>query len=226
MNFATASRARAALGGVIAWSLVVAAGCSRITSPEELSVALADVRQELRTEMQAGDRKVAADLGARVDGLDARLTAVANELDQLSDEFDVTVERFESAVRFNAPVFFGFDEATIRDEDRAVLDRFASVIKTHYPNVLITVEGFTDPAGTAAYNRKLGMQRAEAVIEYLATQAAMDQASLRAVSYGEETQRLMDNERGPVSGQRNRRVVFVIEGEGAAMTTTTMTSGS
>jgi peptidoglycan-associated lipoprotein len=225
MNVATGSKARLALAGVIAWSLVGVAGCARV-KPEELSVELAKLRQEMRTEMQEGDRRVASELGARVDGLDARLTAVANELDQLSQEFDVTVERLESAIRFNAPVYFAFDQSAIRDEDRPVLDRFASAIKTHYPNVLITVEGFTDPSGSAAYNRKLGMQRAEAVIEYLATQAAMDQASLRAVSYGEDTQRLMDNERGPANGQRNRRVVFVIEGEGAIMTTTTMTGGS
>src|SRR5687767_3622258 len=100
MNVATASRSRIALAGVIAWSLVGVAGCKRV-KPEEMSVALADLRQELRTEIQAGDRRVAADLGTRVDGLDARLTTLANELDQLSQEFDVTVERMESAIRFN-----------------------------------------------------------------------------------------------------------------------------
>ena len=224
MNLPTTSKARVALGGVIAWSLVAAAGCHRV-KPEEMSAALADLRQELRTEIQAGDRKVATDLGTRVDGLDARLNTVATELDQLSNEFDVTVERMSNAIRFNAPVFFAFDEATIDGADQPVLNRFAEVIKNNYPNVLITAEGFTDPAGSASYNRTLGMKRAEAVIEYLMAQG-LDQAHLRAVSYGEETQRLMDRERGPgEQGQPNRRVVLVIEGEAAAMTTTTMETG-
>jgi peptidoglycan-associated lipoprotein len=226
MDVAT-SRAPRALVRILTLSAVAltAAACSRV-KPEELSAELAQLRSEMRAEIEGGDRKVATDLGARVDGVDARLNALATELDQLSDEFDVTVERMESAIRFNAPVFFDFAEATIRETDRPVLDRFAAVIKEHYPNVLITAEGFTDPAGSRAYNEALGKKRAEAVIEYL-NAGGIVKEQLRAVSYGEETQRLMDAERGPGTvGERNRRVVLVIEGTEAAITTTTSTDGA
>ena len=51
-------------------------------------------------------------------------------------------------------------------------------------------------------------------MSYLASEGGLDQAQLRAVSYGEETQRLMDDKRGPgETGVRNRRVTFVIEGK-------------
>jgi peptidoglycan-associated lipoprotein len=227
MNVVAASNSRAVLARLLALSAVALVGCARV-KPEELSVELAKLREEMRTEIQNGDQKVATDLGARVDGLDARLTTLANELDELSREFDVTVERMDQALRFNAPVFFTFDDATIREADQPVLDRFAAVIKSHYPEVLITAEGFTDRAGSAAYNLTLGMRRAEAVIGYLASQG-LSQDRLRAVTYGEETERLMDADRGPgEAGHRNRRVVLVIEGTGApaATTTTTETDGA
>jgi len=202
-----------ALLGTCALAVVATTGCARV-KPEELSAELARLRQEMRTEYQQGDQEVTQTLGTRIDGLDTRLDAVADELDQLSETFDVTVERLEGAIRFNAPVFFTFDDATIRPEDRAVLDRFADVIKTHYPEVAITAEGFTDPSGSAEYNKILGKRRADAVVGYLASEGGLDQAQLRAVSYGEETQRLMDEQRGPgETGIRNRRVVLVIEGQ-------------
>src|SRR5690606_10807706 len=121
------SKARNALAGACA--MVLAAGCARV-KPEELSAELTRLREEMRNEYQQGDERVVTDLGGRLAGLDARLDAVANELDRLSETFDVTVQRLEGAIRFNAPVYFAFDDATIREEDRPVLDQFASVIKS------------------------------------------------------------------------------------------------
>jgi peptidoglycan-associated lipoprotein len=209
MRFVQVSQARSVL---CASAVLMLGGCAHV-KPEQMQSELAKVRAELRSEYQQGDQKLAADLGGRMDALDARLSRVASDLDQLSGEFDVTVERLENAVRFQAPVFFGFDEATIRAEDQAVLDRFAAVIKSSYPGVSITAEGFTDASGSAAYNRKLGKRRADAVVDYLSAQGGLDANQLRAVGYGEDTQRMMDAQRGPGSaGLRNRRVVLVIEG--------------
>lgn len=208
--------------GVLACAAALA-GCHRV-KPEELSMELAKVRQEMRTEMQQGDQKVSTDLNARVDGVEQRLNTLASQLTQLNDSFDITVTRFNDAIRFEAPVFFEFADATVRPDDHAVLDRFADVIKGHYPDVLITAEGFTDRAGGTGYNKKLGMKRAEAVIDYLSTQG-INKDQLRAVSYGEEKARLMDAQWGPgETGLRNRRVVLVIEGKDIAATTTTTTT--
>ena len=72
-------------------------------------------------------------------------------------------------MKFNVPVHFEFSKSELREPDRPVLDRFAAVVKEYYPGAIVTVEGFTDPAGSAAYNRKLGQRRADAVKEYLAS---------------------------------------------------------
>ncbi|MBI4519682.1 MAG: OmpA family protein [Gemmatimonadetes bacterium] len=188
-------------------------GCAHV-SADDLDLELARVREELRQEFRGADRQVAEDLGTRMSRLESRLESVANDLERLRGDFAVTVERLEAAVRFHVPVYFAFDDATIREDDRPVLDRFAAVVGEHYSDLTITAEGFADPAGTAEYNLDLGNRRAAAVVGYLASRPGVDPSRLRAVSYGEDPTRLLDPTAwGP--GERalmNRRVVLVIEG--------------
>lgn len=180
----------------------------------------------LRADIEAGDEEVSQRLGARIDGLDARTSALESqmrtletELRALEDEFDVTVERMEMALRFNTPIHFGFDESDLMPEHRPLLERFASVVQEHYPGVILTVEGFTDPAGSEAYNKRLGQKRADAVRDWFVAQGSMMEDRVRAVSYGENTDRLVRaGAQGPGNEARlNRRVVVVIEHSDAAM---------
>ena len=109
------------------------------------------------------------------------------------------------------PVFFAFDESAIRDGDRPALDKFATVIREHHPNVLVTVEGFTDPAGDADYNQWLGQQRANAVRDYLVQQGRLNADNVRAVSYGEASNRQVTPGAWGDDGLANRRITLVIE---------------
>jgi peptidoglycan-associated lipoprotein len=116
----------------------------------------------------------------------------------------------ENGIKFAFPVHFGFNETTVRDADRAALDRFAGVVKQYYASSNVTVEGFADPAGSASYNKRLSLKRAESVRNYLQGQG-LDSQSLKAVGYG-ETRLVTPNAWGEQSGaELNRRVVFVIE---------------
>lgn len=191
-------------------------GCSYIKR-QEFDDRLAAMQGELRSEMSEGDEMVSNTLGERMDGFESRLSSLENELQALEREFDATVERLETAIRFNMPVYFGFDEDEIRAQDRGVLDRFAQVVKEYYPVSLVTVEGFTDPSGSAAYNKRLGMRRAESVKSYLVQANGLTPDLLRTVSYGEEVARqIRQGQRGPGNeGWENRRVVLVIDHGGA-----------
>src|SRR3546814_3265672 len=80
-------------------------------------------------------------------------------------------------------------DLTLREQDKPFLNEFASVIREHHPNVLVTVEGFADPAGSAAYNKRLGQRRAEAVREQLVQAGGLRADKVRAVSYGEDANR-------------------------------------
>jgi peptidoglycan-associated lipoprotein len=169
----------------------------------------------LRQEMQAQDEALANRMQEMDGRLSGRLAALEQALSSLRNDFDVTVRRLENAIAFDMPVYFDFDKAEIRESDKPVLDRFAAVVSEFYPNAIITIEGFTDPAGSREYNIRLGRRRAEAVKAYL-TQAGLDASRLRVVSYGEAPERLVvpgaagENERARL----NRRVSLVIEYSG------------
>lgn len=190
-------------------------GCARVTM-EHLDTELAQIRQEIREGDEAVEGRV-DQVDRRVDDVEGRMSALENELARLRDEYRTTVERLEAALRFNAPVHFAFDDATIQPDDREVLDRFASAVRAHYGDAIITVEGFTDPAGSAAYNLRLGERRARAVKEYLVGQGLRED-QLRVVSYGQdESRQVAPGARGPgEAGWQNRRVSMVIDFRGSA----------
>jgi peptidoglycan-associated lipoprotein len=113
-------------------------------------------------------------------------------------------------VKFAFPVHFAYDDATVREQDRAALDRFAQVVNKYYNGAQITVEGFADPAGSTRYNMGLSKRRADSVREYLVSQGMSD-AALRSIGYGESRQ-VRPGAAGTTEGaELNRRVVFVVE---------------
>jgi peptidoglycan-associated lipoprotein len=187
-------------------------GCAARVKRDEFTAEVA----RLREEMQAGDRQV----GARVDSTNLavadhtrRLAALEQELQAFRSEYNVSMEKVNDMLKFDVPVHFEFASGTLRETDRPVLDKFASVVKRYYPGALVTVEGFTDPAGGAAYNRRLGQRRADAVKEYLATAGGFTSETLKAVSYGEARNRqVVPGAKGPGdAGVENRRVALVID---------------
>lgn len=189
------------------------------------------VRRELdtgltaeRTQRASADSLLNSGLaaqGAKVDGLAGELatlkTDVASlrrDLTTLRTEFGAKITAMENGMKFAFPVTFGFDDATVRDDDRVALDQFVKVVNTYYGGSLVTVEGFADPAGSARYNLQLSQRRAESVSAYLA-QAGITGVSLRAVGLGEVRQVVEGAERDMPGAQANRRVVFVVETKGA-----------
>lgn len=197
---------------VVAISL---SGCAAV-KPEQHQADLAQLREELMGEIQAGDQQTAAAANARVDDVARQVAALGSDLEALSSEFDAKIATMEARLEVDLPVHFAFDDATIRDVDTGALDGFAKVIREHHPNVMVTVEGFTDPAGDPEYNQWLGQQRANAVRDYLIEQGGLDGTKIKAVSYGEAANRLVQPGAWGESGLANRRVALVIEYTGAS----------
>jgi len=187
------------------------AACSTV-SPEEMDTSLQALRAEMMDEMRTGDEAVSD----RVAAVERRMSALEADLQQMERDFEVSIQRLEDQLRFNVPVYFAFNDATVEAEDEAVLSRFGSVAREYYPDALITVEGFTDPSGSAEYNLQLGQRRADAVRAYLVETTDMTDERIKSVSYGEDTRRLVMPEGwGPgAAGWENRRVVLVIDHDG------------
>ena len=213
------------LGILSALSLAAVTSASARVKTEELDTSLAAMREEMTREMDQRDQQTAQQvtqqveqrLGGRIQTVEQRTGALETNLQEMEREFEVTIQRLEDAIRFDVPVYFAFDDATVEQEDQSVLDHFGSIAKEYYPEALITVEGFTDPSGSAEYNLDLGLRRAGAVRDYLLS-TGMTQTQVRAVSYGENSERLVTpQDNGPgMEGWQNRRVVLVIDHNGQA----------
>ena len=179
---------RAAGGGAILM-LAALTGCG-YAKKDQVDAQFEALRGEMQTSHQAMDQRTndvsgrVDQLETRVNGLENRTAALERDLQALRTDFNTTIERMEGMLSFSTPVKFEFDASDIRQTDRPMLDKFAAVVKQYYPNAVVTVEGFTDAVGSEAYNMRLGMQRAEAVRDYLVSTAGLEATNVRAVSYG------------------------------------------
>ena len=142
--------------------------------------------------------------------LQTDVAALRRDLTALRDEFGAKITAMENGMKFALPVTFAFNDANIRDEDRATLDRFAQVVGKHYSGTVVTIEGHADPAGSRSYNKTLSMRRAESVTSYLTT-AGLTGVELRPIGMGEDRQVIKGAERDEPGAQTNRRVVFIVE---------------
>ncbi len=186
---------------------VSATACAHV-GQEEFDAEISSLRAELQERGVGIESRNSAQIAA----LSARLDRLTDGLEDLKDEFDGTVVRLETAIRFDVPVHFDFDRDNLRPEDLPVLARFGDVVTEYYPEVLLTVEGFTDRAGSPEYNIDLGQRRAEAVRLYLVETAGFLGERVRAVSYGEAPERLVFPDlAGHDKGIENRRVALVVE---------------
>ena len=87
-------------------------------------------------------------------------------------------------VQLSADSMFGFDKAVIGPNGKTTLDTFAKDTEGVKFDA-ISVQGNADRLGSAAYNEKLSLQRAEAVKAYLATTPQLQNATISATGKGE-----------------------------------------
>lgn len=180
------------------------------TFKREMTATRGEIATE-RTERLRADSILGADLaGLR--------TELKKELADLRTEFDAKIVAAGNGMKVMLPVSFAFDDAMVKDADRAALERFSQIANKYYPGAVITVEGFADPAGTATYNQRLSLARAENVKRELA-QHGMDAALIRTMGFGSMRQVVPGAQKDDPGADRNRRVVFVIESADARTAT-------
>ncbi|MBA2538527.1 MAG: OmpA family protein [Deltaproteobacteria bacterium] len=84
-----------------------------------------------------------------------------------------------------ATVYFGFDEATIKQSERDRLDANGQCLEKAKTKSVMVV-GHTDSSGTEEYNIALSERRAQSVADYLA-RLGTDPARMQVVPKGETT---------------------------------------
>lgn len=105
-------------------------------------------------------------------------------------------------------VWFDYDVATIRTDQRAILDAKLPILRED-ASIRLRIEGHADDRGSTEYNLALGSRRAEAIRQYLSG-FGLDSGRFEIVSYGEE--RPLVTGRDERSWSQNRRGEFVVSG--------------
>lgn len=183
--------------------LVLVTGCANYVKQEEFDSTISDLR--------ATDAVLADGL----EGFRGQFTEMTRDLSDRFNNYDVTLANLQGRLRVDLSAHFEFDDDTLRAEDKPRLDEFSTVVKQYDPNVVVTVEGFTDSRGNAAYNQALGLRRAQAVSDYLINVGGLHPERVRAVSYGEDERRQLDTGSGEDAAS-NRRVSLIVDYIGPA----------
>jgi OmpA-OmpF porin, OOP family len=100
-------------------------------------------------------------------------------------------------------VLFGFDKDNLTKDAQAALDQLANNV----PNTkgyIITVEGGTDSTGSSDYNYGLSQRRADAVIQYLASQHSVPAYKIYLIGLGKD--KPVDSNKTREGRAKNRRV--------------------
>lgn len=147
------------------------------------------------------------ELGSEVDKGQFGNATMNNTLMQ-SGQINYTIalaERFAAEVPDT--ITFAFNSAELTPEARAILTRQANFIK-QFPEVRFRVYGHTDLVGSASYNQRLGLRRAQAAVAFLTSQGISKSRLEAVVSYG-KTRPIVQTTQPE---ERNRRTVTEVSG--------------
>ncbi|MDQ6830096.1 MAG: OmpA family protein [Gemmatimonadota bacterium] len=190
-----------------------------------------DTNRKIADSSLAGERvaRMAGDSSVRAD-LKQDIAMFRKDLDSLRTEFGAKITSIQQGmvamVQFDFPVNFAYNDATIREQDKATLNRFAGVACKYYQGSAITVEGFADPAGGVKFNQRLSQQRADNVKAYLTSACLGAGSDIKSVGYGKTRLVVAGAEKDQPGAEKNRRVVFVIESKGDNVSTNAVTLNS
>ena len=174
---------------------VALAGCSQYVKKDELNAAVQQLQQKQQDQQQ-------------------QIDAIKQQMQSQFSKYDSQITAMQGRVSVDTVAHFAFNSAELSDQDKPALQNFAQTIGKYHPNVLITVEGFADPAGSRAYNKRLGMKRAEAVRDFLVANG-INASQVRAVSYGKDADRQVVKGATRDRGADNRRVSLTVDSTGA-----------
>jgi outer membrane protein OmpA-like peptidoglycan-associated protein/tetratricopeptide (TPR) repeat protein len=107
-------------------------------------------------------------------------------------------------------IYFGQNQAELKEESKIVLDEFAEYLKEN-KNIIIEIYGHTDNSGKPNDNQNLSGERAFTVFEYLRT-AGVGKAQITGHKGFGESKPVASND-SEEGKAKNRRTEFVIVGE-------------
>jgi len=155
----------------------------------------------------------------RIDDVDKSAQSGINEAKGSAQSAMTKAQQAETAAKgkliytvtlSNDKVRFPVNKAEISDEAKALVDEAVAPLVQANRGVYFEIEGHTDSTGDAAYNYKLGEERAMAVRDYIAKKYGIALSRLNVISYGEEKP-VADNKTREDRAQNRRVVIRILE---------------
>jgi OOP family OmpA-OmpF porin len=173
--------------------------------------------QQTQAKADEVNRKALA-AGQQADQAQTLASSASNRVDALQ----TTVANLDNYRVVNqTSVQFGFDKDDLTKNAKEALDQLASNV----PNTkgyIVVVEGATDSTGDAEYNYSLSQRRADAVIQYLASQHSVPAYKIYLIGLGKD--KPVESNQTREGRAKNRRVdvrLMTNTGDGAAPAATT-----
>ena len=121
-----------------------------------------------------------------------------------------------SSITIAEKIQFSTGSSEILPVSFSLVDEIAKVLADNPQIELIEIDGHTDSTGTAAINRKLSQQRAEAVLKYISGKGV---GGKRLVAKGFGPDKPIADNKTDDGREKNRRVEFNILKQGPKKTT-------
>ena len=179
--------------GLVVFLSFFAVGCAKKQAPTDVEVTPADTSADA----EASERAI------RESGMAAEAESLETRGQALEDKYPVLEGRTNAPL---LPIYFDFDKASIRKDQRARLETDAEFLSQNKA-VRVRIEGNCDERGTNEYNMALGQRRALSAKKYLVN-LGIGAQRLETISYGEEKPLLFGHDE--YSWAQNRRDDFVI----------------
>ena len=179
-----------------------------------------DVEQRAQAGIQAAQaRAEEVDKKALAAGSDAdKAQLAANDANQGVDRLTNTVVNLDNyRPVVETSVRFGFDKDNLTKDAREAIDQLATSV-ANTKGYIITVEGGTDSVGSEEYNYDLSQRRANAVIQYLASEKNVPAYKIYLIGLGKD--KPVESNKTSQGRAKNRRVeIRLMTNTGADATT-------
>jgi OmpA-OmpF porin, OOP family len=215
---------RTSLTVLLAMGMAASVGCASKNYVRQETTPLINKTNEL-DDLTAKNSKDIKDVDARAQAgiqqvqaktaeVDQKAQAAGQQADQAQTQANNAVHRvdnLQSAVAnldnykvvTETSVHFGFNKDNLTADAKTALDQLASDV-SNTKGYILTVEGATDSVGDSEYNYGLSQRRADAVIQYLASERNIPPYKIYVIGLGKD--KPVDSNQTPAGRAKNRRV--------------------
>jgi len=124
----------------------------------------------------------------------------------VTKEIKIKEDKRGLKVNLASNILFGSGKAKLQSSANKALNEVVALAKA-YPDNKVSIEGHTDSVGSNAYNKKLSLQRAQSIRDYLVSKG-VPKTRFMVSGFGEE--KPIASNRNRAGQMKNRRVEIII----------------